>query len=248
MTQRGFPLNDEDVGVTQWRAMARNWMTTGVLPGFLLDLEVFGDSSGRQVKVRTGAAIVEGHYYDSDATETLALAANSSGNPRRDLVVVRVNTSVVPATITLVVIQGTPSGSPTTPAHSTTSTIYDLPLGYATVADGAVTIDAGDVVDLRVWARPRGMPVQAKLGGGTDVFTGIGIASSAHPATGRFTCVFLEAVDSNASIQASCEYTGNLNAVVHARTTTTCEIRVYDNANNLADPNWVTITVARADM
>ena len=247
MTKRGFPLNDQDVSVAQWSAMARHWRSSGVIEDFLLDLEVFGDSSGRQVKVRSGAAFARGHYFDSDATETIALAANSSGNPRRDLIVIRADTGVVPSTIDFAVIQGTPAASPATPTPVDTSTQYDVPLGYATVANGAVTIAAGDVTDQRWWALPANAPVAYAListVGGVAFSTGI--ASLTDLATGRFQVtwqrpftrantygVLVTAQSSGVALVATVEDS--------AKTTTACEFRTWSTAGALADPQWIMI-------
>lgn len=249
MVQRGFPLANDDVTVAEWEAMAKYWMPNGVIYGYLLDAEPFGDSSGRQVKVRTGGAFVEGHYWDSDATVTLALSANSSGNPRRDLIVVRLDQSVSPATLALAVVTGTPAGSPSTPSVTYSSTVKELALGYATVADGATTIASGDVVDLRAWARPRGQGVMGKLGNGSGAFTGVGIASNDHPATGRYTVVWTEAFDADYAITATAVTGSPLAATVYTQSTTGAEIRVYNTTTGaLADATYVSIHARRGDI
>lgn len=245
MTQRGFPLNDADVSVAEWSAMARYWMPTGVLPNVLNQLEVFADDSGRQVKIRTGAAFLRGHYYDNDAVVTKALSANNSGNSRRDLVTVRLNTGVSPGTIELYVIEGTPSADPQTPPTVDSSTVLDLPLGYATVANGATSIAAGAVTDLRSsWARPRGASVHAKLSTAGGVI-GQGVGSVSNPATGRFVLTWTNAfADANYTVVATAQGTTALIAVLHEGSvaTTGCELRVYDAAGSLAAPNWLMVS------
>lgn len=139
---------------SQWRAMAQMWVTggSGVLAGELNTLETFGDSTGLQVKVKSGRAWVRGHYYENDAQRTLSISSNSSGNPRIDRVVARLDATA--NTITALVITGTPAASPSAPAITQTSTTWDIPLAQVAVANGAATISAGNVTDERAYVGP----------------------------------------------------------------------------------------------
>lgn len=141
---------------TRWRAMAQHWVPggSGVLATELNKLNTFGDSTGLQVKVDTGRAWVRGHFYENDALKTVAIGSNSSGNPRIDRVVVRNDHTA--NTIGVVVIPGTPAASPTAPAITQTSTVWDVPLAQVAVANGAVTIAAGNVTDERGLVGPLG--------------------------------------------------------------------------------------------
>lgn len=125
----------------------------GPLRGEDNKLAVYGDSSGRQVKVRTGKLWSRGHYGELTAEKTLAIAANSSGNPRVDRVVARVD--FVDHLIELDVLQGTPaSGSPAPPAltqDATGATAWEESLAQVAVANGAAVINPGDVTDERAW-------------------------------------------------------------------------------------------------
>jgi hypothetical protein len=138
----------------QWRAMARHWVHggSGVLATELNKLSTIGDSTGMQVKVDTGRAWVAGHFYENDAQRTLAIEANSSGNPRIDRVVVRADFTA--NTITATIIKGTPAGSPTAPAITQSTSVWDIPLAQVAVANGAVTIAAGNVTDERMLVSP----------------------------------------------------------------------------------------------
>ena len=129
--------------------MARSWAQSGVTD-YANKLEVYGDSSGRQVKVKTGRACVRGHWYENTAEETVAIAANASGNPRIDRVVLRLDPSA--NSIVLAVVQGTPAGSPSAPSLTQTDVgTYELTLAKVAVANGASTITAGNVTDERAF-------------------------------------------------------------------------------------------------
>lgn len=146
-----FPFDDGTGAVvdeTRWYQMARLWLPSGVaLNSALGDMRVFGDSSGRQVKVNPGEAWVEGHMVRSDATEIIAIAANASGNPRIDRLVLRV--SRTSNTIAFAVVQGTPAATPAAPALTQTAATYEISLAKVAVANGAATITAGNVTDER---------------------------------------------------------------------------------------------------
>lgn len=133
-----------------WRKMARHWLGTGVLRGEDNELQVYGDSSGMQVKVKTGKAWVRGHYGESTAEKTLAIAVADATNPRIDVVVLRADFDN--NLIELVVLTGTPAGSPVAPAVTQSSAIWEVALAQVAVAAAAVTIAAGNVTDARLYA------------------------------------------------------------------------------------------------
>lgn len=171
MAQNSWPFvggGGTAVNEDQWSIMARFWAQSGVTD-YANMLEVYGDSSGRQVKVKTGRACVRGHWYENTAVETVAIAANASGNPRIDRIVLRLDPSA--NSIVLAVVQGTPAGSPSAPALTQTDVgTYELTLARVAVANGASTIAAGDVTDERTY-------VDGIYGPWTPVIT----ASSSNP-------------------------------------------------------------------
>lgn len=85
MTEIFYPF-DSGAGASvlesQWSEMARNWVSTGVLYDWLNKLAVYADSTGMQVKVRTGAAWMRGHFYKNDAEKILTIATSDPTNPR----------------------------------------------------------------------------------------------------------------------------------------------------------------------
>lgn len=103
------------------------------------------------VDVLAGSAIVAGRFYLSDATEALTIAANSSGNPRIDTIVLRADYSL--QTVVQAVLQGTPAVSPTPPnLTQTIGTLYEIPLADVAVANGFATIAQTDITPRSEWA------------------------------------------------------------------------------------------------
>jgi len=96
------------------------------------------------VEVKIGAALVTGTLYWTDATETLAVAANASGNARIDTVILRKD--YVLQTIRLIVLQGTPAASPVSPTLTQSAgSSWEIPLADIAVANGFTTIAQTDI-------------------------------------------------------------------------------------------------------
>lgn len=149
-------------------------------------LQVYGDSSGMQVKVRSGFAIVRGFAYQNTTNgQTVAISAASS-SPRIDLIVLNLDPST--NSIVLQVVEGSPSATPVAPSltQNDTTGIYQMEIGRVLVPALATAIAPTDVTDTRpclpvgagVWTnaqRPAG--VQGQMGWNTslsqlEVYTG----------------------------------------------------------------------------
>jgi len=155
MAKTFFPFDagaGANVTEAQWAEMATLWRDTGVHPTLLDKLETFADSTGMQVKVKSGVAWMEGFFFKSDAQETLAIAASNPTNPRIDRVVVRLDR--VNNNVDLAVLTGTPAVSPTPPTLTQTSTIWEISLAQVLVGTGVTTIAAGNVTNERTYSYP----------------------------------------------------------------------------------------------
>lgn len=116
------------------------------------------------VKVNTGTAFVLNDAWTVNGTETkywavhmdaaitnLAIDPNTSGNSRYDIICIKVDPGIDPGTYgelagTLVVVKGTPAGSPTVPA--TPANHYKLaelllPNGWSTITNSMITDKRG---------------------------------------------------------------------------------------------------------
>lgn len=132
-----------------WSTYHKYLIPDGVLRAVDNELEGFGDSTGMQVKVRTGQAFVQGVYYANDAVKTIAVTAADPSNPRIDRIVLRLDWSA--NTVTAAVLAGTPAGSPSAPALTQTSSTWEIPIAQVAVAAGATGIAAANVTDDRQW-------------------------------------------------------------------------------------------------
>lgn len=154
MTMTSWPYVAQDTTDIEYGRLFREMAASDGMAGSFGDttLRVTGDSSGRQVKMAAGAAVLRGYMFYSTAVETIAIAANA-GAARVDLVVLELNLSapLVANRILPKVLQGT-SGSSTPPSLTQTDTgIYQIPLATVAVGNGVAVINAGDVIDVRDW-------------------------------------------------------------------------------------------------
>ncbi len=147
-------------------------------------LLVFGDSTGMQVKVPAGEAWVFGHKYKNSAQVTKAIAAADASNPRIDLVVLRAD--FTDKTVTIQVKTGTPASSPTAPALTQNSSLWEIPLAEVRVNAAVSTITSGNVTDKRNLLGATGRNVQM----GTVTLTWPGGSKNSNLATVTFSPAF----------------------------------------------------------
>jgi len=103
----------------QWAAMMRYVLGSGVMAATFNDnlneLEVTPGATPLTVDIDTGAAWIQGHYYQSDAVNTLTIPQNTNAGTRADLIVLECKWGLN-AGITATVVTGTagatwPTGS-----------------------------------------------------------------------------------------------------------------------------------------
>lgn len=151
MAELSYPTSGGgSVTDSRYEQLAGRYAPSGLLGEFnAAQPLVYADSTGRQIKVRANrAAIVRGFRWETDSAGlTVAVAANASGQPRHDRVVLRLDRATW--TVSLQIIQGNPSSSPYTPDYAWQETgstgVWELRLARIYVAPNAVTIAAGDV-------------------------------------------------------------------------------------------------------
>jgi hypothetical protein len=141
------PISTPDL----WVKSARNWLATGIIKTYLNELQVYADSTGMQVKVKSGAANVQGIYFDSDAEEILAISAANASNPRIDRIIVRLD--LLADSIDLAVLQGVPAVSPVAPALTQNNTRWEISLSQVYVGANVSTIAAGNITDERYFVK-----------------------------------------------------------------------------------------------
>lgn len=150
--QKSYPFDASSEGVreAEWTEMAQHWLPTGVISSMLNELQVYADSTGMQVKVKTGMAWLKGHYFISDAEEVMAISTADATNPRIDRIIVKLDWNA--NAITLTKLQGTPAASPVAPALTQNTSRWEISLAQVRVNAGVTTIAATNITNERTFA------------------------------------------------------------------------------------------------
>ncbi|GEB46948.1 hypothetical protein MTE01_28930 [Microbacterium testaceum] len=154
MAMTAWPRVNEATTDAQYAELFDSVIGTGVRDS--TELRVDADSTGLNVKVAAGFAVVAGSAFLSTATETLTIGGNATTNPRVDAVILRRDFSQSPAVVRLVVKQGTAGTNATAPALTQQRNgVYEELLGTVNVAAGAATITSANVTDRRSFLSSR---------------------------------------------------------------------------------------------
>lgn len=151
----------------RWRKFARHFRGDGVIRNELNVFFAFADSTGMQVKVRSGECWIQGQWGVSTSEKILTVPANSLGGIRNDLVVLRndyVNNEIV--------LDYKVGNTSTYPALTQNASMHEIQVAKVRVPNAAVTIAANAVNPERQYidasARYTVDGMQQLLAGSTD--------------------------------------------------------------------------------
>lgn len=125
--------------------MFQSFLTDGYISGLSITAAVPTDMT---VTVALGRAHIQGYWYDSSAANVLTIGAADASNPRIDRIVLRLTVGT-PRSIIAAVLPGTAAGSPSVPALTQNSTIWEISLAQVLVGAGVTSIATGDITDER---------------------------------------------------------------------------------------------------
>lgn len=159
--------NGANVTEAGWRSAMRHMLgsAAGVIRGFTNECEVYGDSSGMQVKVRTGECWIRGQYGALTSEKTLGIAAAHATLARKDRVVVR--NDFVNNRIEVDVLTGTAAASPSAPAVTQNTAMWETSLAIVDIPAADTSIGSSQVTDDRVYTSVQGKYV----GGAQNIVT-----------------------------------------------------------------------------
>lgn len=145
------PYSDQDWQelyqyIIGWGGLRSNvgvFLSSGTQPNQALRVQAQSPAAAA-VDILSGGALVQGLAYINTATVSKNIAANASGNPRIDTIVIRKDYAL--QTCVLTVIQGTPAVSPTPPSLTQSAGVmWDIPLADIAVANGFVSISQANI-------------------------------------------------------------------------------------------------------
>lgn len=150
MTTYLGPQDIANMPQAQWQELFGGMFYNGVLPGQLNSYAVT-TTSGLGISVASGKAAIQGFLARSDAAVTLTAAAADPSNPRIDRAVLHVDLSA--HTLTVQILTGAPAPSPTPPALTQTTTVWEISLSQVRVNAGSTSITS--LTDERVFVAPQ---------------------------------------------------------------------------------------------
>lgn len=159
MAMSSWPYVAQDTTDVEYGRLYRETAGSDGMAGSYGDgtLAITGDSSGMQVKMAAGSALLRGYmFYNSAGGVVVPIEAPSLAN-RVDTVCLELNLSAptIPERILPKVLKGT-SGSSTPPGVTQTETgIYQIPLATVAVDAGVAVIAAAKVSSVRTWMDQR---------------------------------------------------------------------------------------------
>lgn len=164
MTEISFPWDGQSLGdatlapysAQEW---ATYWKNIFAIGGDRADYGVIRSTGGSNtleslqvapnspaaanVLVNPGSAMVNGTGYINDTTVQVTIAANASGNPRIDTIVLR--KTVATQIVRVAILQGTPAATPAVVALTQTGATWEIPLADIAVANGFATITIANI-------------------------------------------------------------------------------------------------------
>lgn len=150
MEKSGF-FNSSDgdrvYDATDFAAYFGNLVSNGVFYASATNLQVT-PGNGLAISVAAGSAWINGYRYENTDALNLPLTTANGSNPRIDRIVVRL--SHVSRSIQLAVVDGTPAATPSAPALTRTSDIYELGIADVLIPAAATSIATNDITDTRL--------------------------------------------------------------------------------------------------
>lgn len=139
--------SDRIYDAADFAAYFGNLVSNGVFYATATNLQAT-PGNGLAVSVAAGSAWINGYRYENTDDLNLPLTTANGSNPRIDRVVVRL--SHVSRNIQLAVVAGTPAATPSAPALTRTSDVYELGIADVLIPAAATSIAANNITDTRL--------------------------------------------------------------------------------------------------
>lgn len=121
-------------------------VSDGVVPNVGGQLQVT-TSSGMKVQVKAGRMFIDSRWMQNDSALTLTIPAAHATFARKDIVVARLD--YANRKISIVVKAGTAAASPTAPAITRNSSLYEMKLAEIMVNPSVTSLTAANITDTR---------------------------------------------------------------------------------------------------
>lgn len=113
------------------------------------DLQVVSANDGMKIIVKKGDGLFADKWFENPSNQTITVTANNSIAPRRDSIIVQVDTRNIGRVGNIVYREGIPSSDPQVPDINTVDGVIEYRIANIYVAAGASNINNDAIVDLR---------------------------------------------------------------------------------------------------
>lgn len=147
-----FPFTSQDgdrkIKAVEFRAIFRKYFTNGVFMNPSTEFQIV-EVGGMKVTAKAGYANINGviAYEETDTELTIETAESKD---RIDRIVLRLNDNTEARNVSLLVIKGTASDSPTAPELTRNESVYDLGLATIYVNGSTTNITQSKITDTRL--------------------------------------------------------------------------------------------------
>lgn len=138
---------DRIYDATDFAAYFGSLVSNGIFYANITNLQVT-PASGMTVSIAPGSAWINGYRYENTEALNKTLSTAHGSFPRIDRIVVR--WSLLERSIVTAVLTGTAAASPSAPALTRNTNIYELCLAEILVPQAATSIVIGNITDTRL--------------------------------------------------------------------------------------------------
>lgn len=138
---------DRIYDATDFAAYFGSLVSNGIFYATATNLQV-SPGTGLAVSIAAGIAWINGYRYENTDALNIPLATANGSNPRIDRIVVRL--SMINRSIQLAVVTGIPAASPSAPALTRTTDVYELCIADVLVPAAATSIAPNNITDTRL--------------------------------------------------------------------------------------------------
>lgn len=139
---------DRKYKADDWALYFSKFITNGVFPNIASNLQVISDGTNMTVKLKAGAAWINGYMYENTADLNLNIDVADGVLNRIDRIVIQL--SYADRLIKTVVKKGAFASSPVAPSLQRDADIYELGIADIAVNKGITTITQSMITDLRL--------------------------------------------------------------------------------------------------
>jgi hypothetical protein len=141
--------HDREYNAQEFTEYFEALVTTGIMQGDKLELEVINNGSNMNSIVKPGIAFIKGRYYENTDEVILTHDTESVAFNRIDRVVIRMDTNTNARYVKAFIKKGVASANPVAPPLIQTDTVYEISLAQVRITGGQSFLTSSAITDER---------------------------------------------------------------------------------------------------